>query len=131
MAAVVGRNMLLKIGTGTAATTVAGLRPTSFTVNGETVDVTSKDSGGYRELLGSAGVVSVSMTANGIMAGGTQDLAFINRIVARSLDLYTMTFGTNTLAGSFQVTSYSATGDYNNAQTFDLGLESSGSLTFA
>lgn len=131
MAAQPGRSFLLKVGTGTAATTVASLRPTSFSVNGETVDVTSKDSAGYRELLGSAGVASASISAGGLLAGGTYDAMFINRTVARSIDAYTVTLGTNTLSGLFQVTAYSANGDYNGAQAFDVSLESSGSLTVA
>lgn len=131
MAAQTGRSMLLKVGTGTGATTVASLRTNGMTINGETVDVTNKDSAGYRELLGTAGVVSMSMSASGLLAGGTYDAMFINRVAAKSLDSYTFNLGTNTITGSFQAASYSANGEYNGAQAFDVSLESSGSLTVA
>ncbi|CAB4176561.1 COG5437 Predicted secreted protein [uncultured Caudovirales phage] len=131
MAAQLGRSLLLKAGTGTGAVTIASLRSNAFTVNGETVDVTNKDSAGYRELLGSAGVVSASLSASGLLAGGTFDSMLLGRVTTRSLDLYTVTFGTNTIAGTFQTTSYKAAGEYNGAQTYDLSLESSGSLTVA
>ena len=132
MAAQPGRSLLLKAGTGTGALTIASLRTTSFTVNGETVDVTNKDSAGYRELLGTAGIVSASISGAGVLAGGTFDVMLINRSTARSLDLYTVTFGTgNSIAGSFQVTSYQSAGEYNGAQTYDVALESSGSFTVA
>lgn len=131
MAGVPGKNMLIKLGTGTGATTIAGLRPSTFTVNGETVDITNKDSGGYRELLGSAGIASASISGGGVMQGGTFDKLLADRVIARSLDLYTFTYGTNSLAGSFQCTSYEATGDYNGAQTYSASWESSGSLVSA
>ena len=131
MAAITGRSFLLKVGTGTGAVTVASLRTNSFTVNGETVDVTNKDSAGYRELLGTGSPVSMSLSGAGILAGGTFDSMFIGRVAARSLDAYTITVGTNTITGLYQCTSYQASGEYNGAQTYDVGLESSGSFTVA
>ena len=53
---------LLKVGNGAAPPvyqTVAGLRTTQLSVNGEAVNVTTKDSGGWRALLSGAGVRSV------------------------------------------------------------------------
>jgi len=69
MSAQKGSAFLLKIGdaaTPPAYTTVAGLRTTQLSINGELVVVTSKDSGGWRELLSGAGVRSVSVSAAGI-----------------------------------------------------------------
>ena len=54
-----GSAFLLKISDGglpAAYDTVAGLRTTQMSVTGETVVITSKDSGGWRELLSGAGV---------------------------------------------------------------------------
>ena len=62
MAAEKGSAFLLKIGDGESPvgyTTIAGLRTTQMTVNGEPVAITSKDSGGWRQLLSGAGVRSV------------------------------------------------------------------------
>ena len=61
-----GSAFLLKIGDGEvppAYRTVAGLRTTQMSVNGEAVNVTTKDSGGWRALLSGAGVRSVSVSA--------------------------------------------------------------------
>ena len=58
-----GSAFLLKVGNGGSPPTyqtVAGLRTTQLSVNGDPVNVTSKDSGGWRELLSGAGVRSVS-----------------------------------------------------------------------
>ena len=58
MSAERGSAFLLKVGNGTTPVvyqTVAGLRTTQLSVNGEMVAITSKDSGGWRELLSGAG----------------------------------------------------------------------------
>ncbi|MEC9018040.1 MAG: phage tail tube protein, partial [Pseudomonadota bacterium] len=49
-----GSAFLLKVGDGNVPATyatVAGMRTTQLSVNGEAVNITSKDSGGWRELL--------------------------------------------------------------------------------
>jgi TP901-1 family phage major tail protein len=131
MAADTGRNFLLKMGTGTAAVTVAAMRTTSFTINGEAVDITSKDDAGFRTLLGTAGLSSISLSAEGVLSGSTTSNGFAARTKAKSLDLYTLLWdGTSgTLAGSFQCVSFGAAGGHNNEQTYSVTLESSGSWT--
>ena len=63
-----GSAFLLKIGNGDVPltyATIAGLRTTQLQVSGEAVNVTNKDSGGWRELLSGAGVRAVSVSAAG------------------------------------------------------------------
>jgi TP901-1 family phage major tail protein len=129
MAADAGKNFLLKMGTGTGAVTVAAMRTTSFTLNGEAVDISNKDSGGFRELLGSAGLASISLTAEGVLTGSTTSNGFSGRAKAKSIDAYTILWdGTSgTLAGNFQCVSFGAAGGHNNEQTYNVTLESSGS----
>jgi TP901-1 family phage major tail protein len=131
MAADTGRNFLLKMGTGTAAVTVAAMRTTSFSVNGETVDVSTKDSAGFRDLLGSAGLSSLQIQAAGVLSGSTTSNVFAARAKAKSIDPYTLLWdGTaGTLSGNFQCPSFGANGEYNGAQEYNLTLESSGSWT--
>jgi len=134
MAATTGRTLLLKFGTGTGATTVAAARTVGFTIAGEPVDVTNKDTTGQmRELLAAAGIASLQVQVAGLLvSGGTQDSDFINRAGSRSLDLYTLAFdASNTIVGSFQVTSFGISGGYNDAQEFSATLESSGAWTLA
>lgn len=72
-----GSDFLLKIGDGEAPPTyrtVAGLRTTQMSVNGEAVNVTTKDSGGWRELLSGAGGRSVSVSAAGIFTGSDAEV---------------------------------------------------------
>lgn len=126
MAAQLGRSFTLKIG----STAIAAMRSTSFTVNGETVDVTTKDSAGMRELLAAAGVASLSISASGILSANAQATDFVAAVVARSLATYELTFDNgDKISGLFQVTSFQASGDYNGEQTYSASLESSGALT--
>lgn len=130
MAAQKGRDFLLKIGTVAAGTTVASMRTTGFTANGEIVDVTDKDSSGYRTLLAEGGVSSVQLTATGILSGSTQSTQLLGYVLDRSLNAYAVVFDDgDSIEGDFQVTQMQAAGEYNKEQTYSITLESSGSLT--
>ncbi len=125
-----GRTLLLKLGSGGSAVTVAAMRTTRFTVNGETVEITNKDSAGMRTLLDGAGTAKLSVNAAGLLSGSTQATDFITRTLNRTLDAYRLEFDNgDVIEGSFQCVSFEAAGDYNGEQTYSLQLESSGSLT--
>src|SRR3546814_9787443 len=82
-----GSDFLLKIGDGEAPPTyrtVAGLRTTQMSVNGEAVNVTTKESGGWRELLSGAGVRSVSVSAAGIFTGSDAEVRLRGHALSRS-----------------------------------------------
>jgi len=131
MAAQTGRSMLLKSGTAAAGTTIAALRETSFAINGTPVDVTNKDSGGYRELLAGAGVTSVSISASGVVTDNDDMMTLIGYAKARTLNTFGMVFGDgDKLDGSWQITAYSVSGGFDNEQTFSATFESSGEITF-
>ena len=71
-----GSAFLLKIGSGGATptyATVAGLKTTQLSINGDAVAITNKDSGGWRDLLSGAGVRSVSVAASGIFTGSAAE----------------------------------------------------------
>ena len=66
-----GSAFLLKVGDGAVTpvySTVAGLRTTQLSINGDSVVITNKGSGGWRELLSGAGVRSVSASGAGVFA---------------------------------------------------------------
>lgn len=130
MAAEKGSAFLLKIGDGAAPlafATVAGMRTTQMSVNGEAVNVTSKDSGGWRELLSGAGVRSVSVSAGGIFTGSAAEVRVKGHALAGTLDHYELSFESGErLRGRFLVTRLDYSGDYNGERNYTLSLESSG-----
>ena len=132
MAAEKGSAFLLKVGNGgnpPVFATVAGMRTTQMSVNGEPVNVTSKDSGGWRELLSGAGIRSVSVSASGIFTGSASESRVKGNALAGLLDDYELSFeGGERMRGRFLVTRLDYAGDYNGERTYALALESSGEV---
>lgn len=127
-----GSAFLLKIGDGNqplAFATVAGLRTTQMSINGQAVNVTHKESGGWRELLSGAGVRSLSVSAAGIFTGSDAEARLRDHALAGTLDDYQLTFeGGEKLQGQFLVTRLDYAGDYNGERNYTLNLESSGAV---
>jgi TP901-1 family phage major tail protein len=130
MAAEKGSAFLLKIGNGgnpPLFATVAGMRTTQMSVNGEAVNVTSKDAGAWRELLSGAGVRSVSVAAGGIFTGSAAEVRVKTNALSGTLDDYELSFESGErMRGRFLVTRLDYSGDYNGERNYTLSLESSG-----
>ena len=133
MSAQKGSAFLLKVGNGgnpPVFATVAGMRTTQMSVNGEAVNVTSKDSGGWRELLSGAGVRSVSVGASGIFTGSAAELRLKSNALSGTTDDYELSFeGGERLQGRFLVARLDYSGDYNGERNYALSLESAGPVT--
>jgi len=132
MTAQKGSAFLLKISDGGSPATyetVAGLRTTQMSVNGDTVVVTSKDSGGWRELLSGAGVRSVSVSAAGIFLGSAAETRIRANALAGSLDDYELSFEDGEkLQGKFLIQRLDYAGDFNGERNYSMQLESSGAV---
>lgn len=135
MAAEKGSAFLLKIGDGATPVTyatVAGLRTTQLSINGDPVVVTSKDSGGWREYLSGAGVRSVSVAGAGIFTGSAAETRLKGNALAGLLDDYELSFESGeTMRGRFLLTKLDYVGDFNGERTYTLALESSGAVVAA
>ncbi len=132
MAAEKGSAFLLKIGDGESPvgyTTIAGLRTTQMSINGEPVAITSKDSGGWRQLLSGAGVRSVSVSGAGVFTGSDAEMRIKNHALAGVIDTYELSFeGGERMQGDFLVARLDYSGDYNGERSYTLSLESSGAV---
>lgn len=135
MAAEKGSAFLLKVGNGAVPlvfTTVAGLRTTQLSVNGEAVAITSKASGGWRELLSGAGVRSVNVSGAGVFTGSAAEQRIKASALAGTIDDYQLSFESGeTMTGRFLVTRLDYAGDYNGERSYTLALESSGPVVSA
>lgn len=128
-----GSAFLLKIGDGgtpVSYATIAGLRTTQLQLSGEAVNVTSKDSGGWRELLSGAGVRSVSVSAAGLFTGSDGETRLRSNALGGLIDDYELSFESGErMQGSFLVTRLDYAGDYNGERSYTISLESSGPVT--
>ncbi|MGH1451742.1 MAG: phage major tail protein, TP901-1 family [Paracoccaceae bacterium] len=129
-----GKDLLIKMDmTGDGLfETVAGLRATRVSFNAESVDVTSLEStGGWRELLGGAGVKSAAISGSGVFKDSNTDerarqIFFDGETPA--FQVVIPDFGV--VEGPFQVTSLEFAGSYNGEATYELALSSAGLLNF-
>jgi TP901-1 family phage major tail protein len=129
-----GKDLLVKLdltGDGNFQT-IAGLRATRISFNAETVDVTSLESaGGWRELLGGAGVRSATISGSGVFRDAATDerarAIFFNSEVP---DFQVVVPGFGVVEGPFQLTSLEYAGNYNGEATYELSLASAGEITF-
>ncbi|MEN7537540.1 phage major tail protein, TP901-1 family [Aurantiacibacter flavus] len=130
MTAQKGSAFLLKIGDGTgspAYATVAGLRTTQLSINGDAVVVTHKESGGWRDLLSGAGTRSMSVSAAGIFLGSSAEAAVRAHALAGTIEDYELSFEDGEkLRGRFLVQRLDYAGDFNGERNYTLQLESSG-----
>ncbi|MCG8506701.1 MAG: phage major tail protein, TP901-1 family [Sphingomonadales bacterium] len=134
MAAEKGSGFLVKIGDGGAPegfTTIGGMRSTSLTVNSEPVDITNKQSGGWRELLAGAGVRRLSVAGTGVFTDSAAETDLQAKALAASLDNYEIVFDSgDKFTGAFQVATLDYSGEFNGERTYSLSLESSGPVAF-
>lgn len=134
MAAEKGRLFSIKRGDGAtseAFTTIAALRSSSISINGEMVDITNKDSSGERLLLAAAGTVSVTVSGSGVFTDTATELLLSVSALTRTLDNYEILFESgDKYGGAFQITTLEYAGEFNGERTYSVTLESSGTVTF-
>lgn len=134
MSAQNGKDLLIKIDLSGAGQfeTIAGLRATRMSFNAESLDVTSLDSeGGWREILGGAGVRSATLTGSGIFKDADTDERARQLFFAGEVPLFQVIipdFGI--VQGPFQITSLEYAGNYNGEATYEISLASAGVLNF-
>ncbi|MBP1850904.1 phage major tail protein, TP901-1 family [Rhizobium halophytocola] len=127
-----GKDLLVKVHDGEAYQTVAGLRARRLAFNAQTVDVTDGESAGrWRELLGGAGVQRAAISGSGLFKDAGSDALIRNAFFAASLvpmQVVIPDFGTVT--GPFQISALDYSGNHDGELTFEIALESAGSLAF-
>ncbi|MES2493485.1 MAG: phage major tail protein, TP901-1 family [Pseudomonadota bacterium] len=132
MAAQKGAAFLLKISDGAATPayrTVAGLRTTQMSITGDTVVITNKDSGGWRELLSGAGIRQVSVSAAGIFLGSAAENQIRDHALSGTIANYELSFEDGTrMTGKFLIQRLDYSGDFNGERNYTISLESSGAV---
>ena len=134
MAAQKGKDLLLKIKESGSSVfiTVAGIRSNRISFNSETVDTTHAQSvGQWRELLAGAGVRSAAVSGTGIFKDDISDSAVRSAFFAGEIlqwQIVIPNFGS--IDGLFQISSLEYAGQYDGEMTYEIALESAGSLNF-
>ena len=133
MTAQPGKDLLLKIdmtGSGTFET-VAGLRATRLSFNAEAVDVTSLDSGGWRELLAGGGIRSARIAGSGVFRdAGTDERARAIFFAGETPAFQVILPDFGTVEGPFQIAGIDYAGSFDGEASFEISLVSAGALNF-
>lgn len=122
-------------GTGTSVEyfqQIAGLRTSSFSFEGEAIDITNHDSSQWKEILDQAGIRGVSLSGEGVFVDeGTFAQC---RTIALGQTLKNWRICVNVdgdfWGGCFKLTSMEQSGEYNAESTYSLSMESSGAVTY-
>jgi len=129
-----GKDLLIKLDMtgGGLFETIVGLRATRLSFNAEAVDVTSLESaGGWRELLGGAGVKSASISGSGVFKdAGTDERARQIFFDGETPNFQVIIPDFGIIEGAFQITSVEYAGSHNGEATYELSMASAGALTF-
>lgn len=131
MAAQKGKDLLLKIHDGTVYQIVGGFKSNDLTINGEAVDVTTKDNVGFKELLEGAGVRSLSASGDGVfMNDATFAIAHGHVLAGTHPDCEITVPGLGTYTGKFAISSLQMSGGFEGEITYTISLDSAGAITF-
>ena len=127
MAASKGINFILKLGTDTFAMATS----TSISMNNAPIDITTKNSGGWKETLAGTGTKSMSISMSGVYTDETYEHTLRGYLFDGSANSFTLIDENgDDYTGSFNVTSLSYSGELEGAVTFDASLESTGEVVF-
>ena len=131
MAAGAGKLVLLKADTAGGSpqsyTTIAGLRGTSWTINGEDVDATTKDDDGWQQRVAGAGVRSISISADGVFQDSAIEETVRGWAFAQSLNWYMITLPNgDDLEFQGQISAYVRDGAHDGVETYDISISSHG-----
>lgn len=131
MAAQKGKDLLLKIHDGIEYQIVGGFKSNDLTINGEAVDVTTKDNVGFKELLEGAGVRSLSASGDGVfMNDATFGIAHGHVLAGTHPECEITVPGLGTYTGKFAISSLQMTGGFEGEVTYSISLDSAGVITF-
>lgn len=124
MAADVGRNIVF---TWNAAE-VEGVRQKGISLSGSPVDVSSDDDDGWRALLAVAGQNEVGVSLSGVTKSDALKADWFAGTRTRAVTITYPDGGV--ISGQFYLSSYTDTGPYNDAATFDAEILSTGVVTY-
>jgi predicted secreted protein len=125
MAELLGRKVTISIDSAAVATA----RTKSLTINNENVDVTSDGDDGIQRFLAEPGQKSVEVSVEGMFDSADVTLVELSLNGSDVTTDIEFDYGTYTIEGTFNMTSYSEGQTYNDAVTFTASFASSGAVT--
>lgn len=107
---------------------IPGVREKGVAMNGEAVNVTSDEDGGWQKLLEVAGENSVELSLGGVTKNEQLKQDWFAGDRTKSVEITYPDGGQ--ITGTFFMANYTDTGPYNDATTFEATLQSTGQVTY-
>jgi TP901-1 family phage major tail protein len=131
MAKMPGRKVNIWAGATATGAPIAGGREHGITINNEAIDVTDKDSAGWRTLLADPATRSVDVSFSGLMDGATYVALALGATTSALLADYTVKIeGAGTFTGDFHLSSVELGTPHDDAVELTMTLASSGAITW-
>lgn len=115
---------------------IAGVRTKSISIAGSPIDVTNDDDDGVRKLMDQPGQVDVSITVSGVAVGNglrAEAISTTDRVQPTNFQFQGFEGSpdnTHGFSGEFFLASYTETGEYQGAVTFESEFQSAGPVTY-
>lgn len=125
-----GRAVTVKRGATPAL--IAGVRTKSLSINGEPIDVTTDDDAAVRTLMAEPGQLTLEISVSGVTNDDTlrvEALSTTDRILPTEFG-FPGSVSNGKIAGDFFLASYTETGEYQGAATFEATFQSAGAMTY-
>ena len=107
---------------------IPGVREKGIALNGEAIDISADDSGGWRELLDLPAENQIDLSISGVTR---EDQLKTDWFAGTRTKAVTITYPDGgIISGTFYMATFSETGPYNDATTFEAELQSTGIVTF-
>jgi TP901-1 family phage major tail protein len=131
MAKLAGRKVNLWAGATVSGNPIAGGREHGITINNEAIDVTDKDSAGWRTLLADPATRSVDVSFSGLMDGATFLALALGTTTTALLSDYTVQIeGVGSFTGDFHLSSVELGTPHDDAVELTMTLASSGAIAW-
>lgn len=111
---------------------IGGVRTKSMSLNGEPIDITSDDDAAVRKLMDEPAELTMEITVSGITKSDVlriESLSTIDRVLPTEFG-FPGSVTNGKIAGDFYLASYTETGEYQGAATFEATFQSTGPLTY-
>ena len=126
-----GKDFLIKVDVGGGVfTQVGGLRSSGLSGAAEEIDITTIDEDQWKTIMDGAGIRSFGLSGSGLLKDTAPIDALRSAFLNQTLTEFQLVEVNGTWEGSFKITGFEMTGEYNGAQAYNLTLASSGEVTF-
>ena len=127
------RNFKVYLGDGQTPevfTVVAALKETSYDIENPEVDISTKDSDGWRELMPDGSLKKMDVAGSGYINQASRTL-LTGKVTGGSIDNYEVRYDDGSkYAGQYQMTKLSGSGGSEGAEEFNIEMKSSKEITY-